>query len=84
MEGRQKIEISDLLDQAVENALARRNSALHSEDDLLSLSDAETTNIAGGLTTVSKIVKPPIVLGIKPICPPIIVGLIAPLPLETL
>lgn len=62
-----QVEITDLLSEAVENAVTRRNQALQ-EDALSALSDEEAACIAGGRMTVA---------GFKPICPPIIVGLIA-------
>jgi hypothetical protein len=74
-----KVEINDLIDDAVNNALARRNEAL------VDVSNEEAENIAGGLAIF------PIILGfIKPFplgkiaCPPIVVGLIAVNPIKTL
>lgn len=63
-----QIEITDLISEAVENAVARRNQALQ-EDALSGLSDEEAGSVAGG--------KIAIVAGFKPICPPIVIGLIA-------
>lgn len=62
-----QIEITDLILESVENAVARRNQALQ-EDALSGLSDEEAASIAGGQLAVA---------GFKPIFPPIIVGLIA-------
>jgi hypothetical protein len=73
MDGKQKhynnqVEITDLIPELVENALARRNHSLQ-ERALSDLSDDEATSIAGGQIAVSLF---------KPIYPPIItVGLIA-------
>jgi hypothetical protein len=44
-----KLEINDLIDDAVKNAVERRNQSLDSEDALLALSDTEATNVAGGI-----------------------------------
>ncbi|MDZ8227289.1 MULTISPECIES: hypothetical protein [unclassified Nostoc] len=44
-----KLEINDLIDNAVEKAVERRNQSLDSEDALLALSDTEATNVAGGI-----------------------------------
>ncbi|MDF5706981.1 MAG: hypothetical protein PUP90_04675 [Nostoc sp. S4] len=65
-----QIEINDLIDEAVNNALARRNHVIDVNEDLANLSSEEAENIVGGLST-------PTVAGFKPVCPPIIVGLIA-------
>ncbi|MFW9262721.1 hypothetical protein A4S05_16960 [Nostoc sp. KVJ20] len=69
-----QIEISDLIDDAVKNAVARRNEVLDSEETLLSMSDEEARSVAGG---VSKLV--PVILGKFPI--PTTIGLIATEPL---
>ncbi|MBD2451314.1 hypothetical protein H6G76_30145 [Nostoc sp. FACHB-152] len=58
-----QIEITDLISEAVENAVIRRNQSLQ-EDALLGLSDEEASGVVGGLITF------------KPICPPIIMGII--------
>lgn len=89
MQGNKKykgqIEINDLIDDATKNAVARRG--LVEQEALLALSDNEIVGIMGGLATPKaaiadkiditvagfKPIKPPI----KPICPPIVVGLIA-------
>ncbi|BAZ49524.1 hypothetical protein NIES4103_21360 [Nostoc sp. NIES-4103] len=55
-----QIEINDLIDDAVKNAVARRNEALDSEEALLSMSDAEAKSVAGGIA----IFKPPIIIGL--------------------
>ncbi|WP_193199375.1 hypothetical protein [Nostoc sp. MG11] len=76
MERKQRIEITDLLEQAVENAVARRNEALHLEDTLPTLSDDEAANIVGGSTLVAQpisVYTPPK----RPVKPPITVGIIA-------
>jgi hypothetical protein len=52
-----QIEIDDLIDDAVKNAVVRRHEALDSEETLLSMSDEEAKNVAGGI-------KFPIILGI--------------------
>jgi hypothetical protein len=60
------IEINNLIDDAVNNALARRNQGLHAEDALSVVSDEETKNVAGGLAavkTIGLIAKPPIIIG---------------------
>lgn len=44
-----KLEINDLIDDAVKNAVERQNQSLDSEDALLALSDTEATNVAGGI-----------------------------------
>lgn len=63
-----QVEINDLIDDAVNNALARRNEALGSEDALLAVSEEEAKNIAGGIvvtgyTTIGIIARPPIITG---------------------
>jgi hypothetical protein len=77
------MEINDLIQDAISNALTRRG--LLEEETLLALSDEEATRIAGGLTSEIKLTKfnpiepvspPTKPTSIKPICPPIIVGLI--------
>ncbi|MBR8833147.1 MAG: hypothetical protein DSM106950_03640 [Stigonema ocellatum SAG 48.90 = DSM 106950] len=71
MDGKQRkyngqFEITDLIDDAINNALFRRNQAMDSQDALSALSDEEAAKVAGGDNlTVSKI------------CLPIIIGLIA-------
>ncbi len=53
------VEINDLIEDAVSNALARRN------DCLSDMTDEEVKNIAGGVTTVlGVIIKLPITLGL--------------------
>lgn len=64
-----QIEINDLIDDAVKNAVTRRNEVLDSEEALLSMSDEESKSVAGGL---SKLV--PTRLGKFP---PITIGLVA-------
>jgi hypothetical protein len=72
-----QIEINNLIDDAVNHALARRNQNLDVE---AALSDDEAGNIAGGQITSVKSIA---IAGYKPIWPPttlgyITVGLIAP------
>jgi len=43
-----KIEIADLISEAVSNAAARRNQVLDSEEPLSSLSDAQAEGVVGG------------------------------------
>ncbi|MDZ8133741.1 MAG: hypothetical protein RM049_00240 [Nostoc sp. DedQUE04] len=78
-----QLDISNLIDNAVSNALVRRNPNQDSEDALLTLSDEEMANVAGGFTTVTTL-NPTIAGGIsvKPtndilVIKPIICGLIA-------
>ncbi|BAY09975.1 hypothetical protein [Calothrix sp. NIES-2098] len=68
------LEINSLIDDAVNNAIARRNQGLDSEDALLDVSDEEAKNVAGGLasTTIGLIAKPPIIVGIIAIPTPTI------------
>ncbi|MBW4565265.1 MAG: hypothetical protein KME32_30105 [Mojavia pulchra JT2-VF2] len=85
----QQMEINDLIADAVTNAVTRRG-LLGTEEGLLGLSDHEAASIAGGLTSETTITKlkpiDPVIAGmialpddppVKPICEPIIVGLIA-------
>lgn len=62
MKANNRLEINDLIDDAVNNALARRNEAL------ASVSDDEAKNIAGGALSkaiiTGKIAIPPITIGI--------------------
>lgn len=75
-----QMQINDLIDLAVSNAMLRRGLI---EEDCIALSDDEATKVAGG-ATISRELKPldiknpkPItVAGFKPICPPLIIGLI--------
>ena len=84
-----KIEINDLIDDAVVNAIARRSG-------WETLSDEEAARVAGGQTESIVLEeadpiylpKDPICVPIKPtklpikfICPPLIMGKIAPPPL---
>ncbi|MEH2276488.1 MAG: hypothetical protein V7K40_17265 [Nostoc sp.] len=61
-----QIEINDLIDDAVKNAVARRNQGLDSEN---TLSDEEAKSVAGG---ISALVVPTIVGKF-----PIITGIVA-------
>jgi hypothetical protein len=66
-----RLEINDLIDSAVNNAVARRNEAL------ASVSDEEAKNVSGGIaltTSGARLIKP-IICGM--IEPPITIGLIA-------
>ncbi|XHR81074.1 MAG: hypothetical protein ACFKPT_22940 [Gloeotrichia echinulata GP01] len=75
-----QIEINDLIDDAVKNAVARRHEVLDSEEALLSMSDAEAKSVTGGASlSVDKFC--PIILG-KIIKPPITIGLLAPNPIK--
>lgn len=65
-----QIEINDLIDDAVKNAVTRRNEVLDSEEALLAMSDEESKSVAGG---VSKLV--PTILG--KIFIPVTIGLVA-------
>ncbi|MEH2205410.1 MAG: hypothetical protein V7K53_15230 [Nostoc sp.] len=48
-----QFEVNNLIDNAVNNAVARRNRNQDLEDALLTLSDEEMANVAGGFTTVA-------------------------------
>ena len=73
MNGKQRkynqVEINDLIDDAVNNAIKRRG-AKDSQDDFLTLSDEEATGVAGGLqATVHGVIinpnpNPPLINGI--------------------
>ncbi len=69
-----QIEINDLIDDAVKNAMTRRNEVFNSEEALLSMSDEEAKSVSGG---ESKLV--PIILG--KVFIPITIGLVAADPL---
>ncbi|MEH2081627.1 MAG: hypothetical protein V7K89_16975 [Nostoc sp.] len=49
-----QFDISNLIDNAVNNALARRNPNQDLEDTLLTLSNEEMANVAGGFVRVTK------------------------------
>ncbi|MBG1263355.1 hypothetical protein [Nostoc commune] len=70
-----QFEINNLIDNAVNNAVARRNPNQDSEDALLTLSDEEMANIAGGLATFA--MKVPTIAGAMIVREPITCGLIA-------
>ncbi|MFN6526295.1 hypothetical protein [Nostoc sp. ChiSLP03a] len=74
-----QLDISNLIDNAVNNAVARRNLAEDSEDALLILSDEAMANITGGLTSAASIslVKGPFVAGGIFVREPITCGIIA-------
>lgn len=62
-----QLQINDLIDDAVENAIARRNQALNSEESLLVVSDEEAKTVVGGIVgDVSRTIIgfPPITLGL--------------------
>jgi hypothetical protein len=63
------LEIGDLIDAAVNDAVARRNQAIESEEALLDVSNEEAHNVAGGA------LAQPVIAGM--ICKPIIFGRIA-------
>ncbi|MEI1377244.1 hypothetical protein PQG02_11305 [Nostoc sp. UHCC 0926] len=44
------VEINELIDDAVNSAMARRKKALDSEEALLDLSNEEAKSVAGGIT----------------------------------
>ncbi|MEH2141009.1 hypothetical protein [Nostoc sp.] len=46
------VKINDLIDDAVNSAMARRKQALDSEEALLDLSNEEAKNVAGGMIRV--------------------------------
>ncbi|GET37383.1 hypothetical protein [Microseira wollei] len=65
-----QIEINDLIAEAVVNAEARRQEAIAAAEE--SLSDEEAAAVKGGLSTIKPII-PPIVMGLiyipaSPIC----------------
>ena len=70
-------EIYDLIDEAVNNALARRNQVQDASEGLSSLSDEEAANIVGGTQPAIAGFKPVRPVPSKPVCPPLIVGLVA-------
>ncbi|AVZ29579.1 hypothetical protein [Nodularia spumigena] len=74
MNNKHNLEINDLIDNAVNNALERRNEALASLSDL---SDEEMINISGGKTLQVVTLGGPRTLGMW--CPPTTTGMIAPL-----
>jgi hypothetical protein len=64
-----QIEINDLIDNAVNNALVRRNHALDADGNLLDVSHEEAGKVLGGKIS-------PIISGFISPIPPITVGLI--------
>ncbi len=64
-----QVEINDLIDDAVKNAVSRRSEVMDSEDVLSALSDEEAGSIAGGIT-----IEQPTQIGIIAYDPPIICG----------
>jgi len=67
-----QFEINDLIDESVSNAVARRNEAL---DSVENLSDEEAKNVTGGASIKLRRIKP-IIAGFIGL-PPITMGLIA-------
>jgi hypothetical protein len=53
------LQVNDLIDDAVNQALARRQQAVDTNDALLAVSDEEQNSISGGIA-----IKPAITLGI--------------------
>ncbi|MEH2063939.1 MAG: hypothetical protein V7K50_17015 [Nostoc sp.] len=75
MEGKERkynsqIEINDLIDGAVKNAMTRRNEVLDSEETLLSMSDEEAKSVTGGALKLAPTILGKIVI-------PVIIGLVA-------
>jgi hypothetical protein len=66
-----QIEISDLIDGAVKNAMTRRNEVLDSEETLLSMSDEEAKSVTGGVSNLNTAIV------WKPFPPVVTVGIIA-------
>ncbi|MEI1377240.1 hypothetical protein PQG02_11285 [Nostoc sp. UHCC 0926] len=58
-----QIEINNLIDDAVKNAVTRRNEVLDSENALLSMSEEEAKSVAGGVSALI-LGKCPITIGI--------------------
>ncbi|HLO88696.1 MAG TPA: hypothetical protein VK203_27315 [Nostocaceae cyanobacterium] len=79
------LEISDLIDAAVNNAVSRRNQAVESEEALLDVSDEEANNVSGGALAKPIIAGfvSPTVLG-KIAYPPTTIGIIATEPVDYL
>ncbi|WP_225977373.1 hypothetical protein [Nostoc sp. CENA543] len=69
-----QIEINDLIDAAVSDALARRSG---NDDNLSDLSGEDADHVTGGIASLTIAGYKPIPPIIKPICPPITVGIIA-------
>lgn len=59
-----QIEINDLIDDAVKNAVTRRNEVLDSEEALLSMSDEEAKSVTGGVGIILGILIKPIIIGL--------------------
>ncbi|MBN3949505.1 MAG: hypothetical protein V7K14_14135 [Nostoc sp.] len=59
-----QIEINDLIDDAVKNAVTRRNEVLDSEEALLSMSDEEAKSVAGGVGIIPGILIKPFIIGL--------------------
>ena len=66
---RGQVEINDLIGNAVNNAVARRNQAIDSEDSLSALCDEEAASVAGG-GAGGQTIRPTIAGGIRPTFPP--------------
>ncbi|HLP91813.1 MAG TPA: hypothetical protein VK184_24900 [Nostocaceae cyanobacterium] len=71
-----QLDISELIDTAVNNAVVRRNQAIESEDAMLDVSAEEANNITGG--ALSK----PIIAGMIYPYPPTTIGIIATEPTQ--
>ncbi|WP_414530576.1 hypothetical protein [Nodularia chucula] len=69
-ERQSQFEINDLIGDAVNNAVERRNQALDADSALSGLSEEEAANISGGQ------VKKLAIAGYRPIFPPITLGII--------
>lgn len=54
-----QVEINDLIDDAVNNAVFRRKEIIDSEDALSTLSDREAGSIAGGVTVAGGVIRHP-------------------------
>ena len=84
-----RFEINELIDHAVNNAVARRSQVIDSEDALLVLTETQAQSIVGGAAAISESKVSPVITGKiavpeptpkptpKPICPPIVLGIIA-------
>lgn len=75
MDGNQRkykgqVEINDLINDAVKNAVFRRNEVIDSEDALSALSNEEAGSIVGGITKATE----PIQVGLIACDPPIVCG----------
>ena len=74
-----RFEINELIDHAVNNAVARRSQVIDSEDALLVLAETEAQSILGGAVAISEFKISPVITTGKiaapqPICPPAVAG----------